>query len=189
MASGTGPQNGAGPGEFGEGFDGPNKSDVARMKREARDNPDNQNPSRSSTADSPSSSSSRSTPTQGSRTITGLMFFAVLFSLVGNELKIANQPATGPQKDGVSEGGKIIIGGIFATALLTLLSHAGDNGRQFAVGLALVTTASSVLVFGAPVWDAANKLFGSTPTTPVGATTATKPTQGTATAAALAQAA
>ena len=159
------------------------KSDTARMKSEARANPENQNPARSSTADpAPSSSTSRSSPTQGSRTIVGLMFFAVSFSLIGNELKTkAGNPIT--------TGSKIILGGVAATALLTLLSHAGENGRQFAVGLALVTTASSVLVFGGPVWTAGNSLFGSKPTTATSSTTATKPTSGTATATALAKAA
>ena len=63
------------------------------------------------------------------------------------------------------------------------------TGASSLVGLALVTTASSVLVFGAPVWDAANNLFGSKPTTPLASTAATKPTSGTGTAVALAQAA
>jgi hypothetical protein len=125
------------------------------------------------------SSVSRSTSTNGSRTIVGLMFFATTFSLVGNEIKVVNAKNGQPSSGIVTEGSRIILGGVFATALLTLLSHAGDNGRQFAVGLALVTTVSSLLVFGAPVWDAANKLFGSTPTGATAATAATKPTKAT----------
>ena len=188
MASGTGPQNGAGPGDYGEGFDGPNKSDTARMKREARDNPDNQNPSRTSTADSPSSSSSRSSPLQGSRAVVGLMFFATSFALIGNEIE---DKAGSP----ITSGSKIILGGVTATALLTLVSHGGETGRQFAVGIALVTAATSLLVFGGTpskpggVWKLLANQFSSTPTKPTSTTAATKPTTGTATAVALASAA
>ena len=159
--------------------------------RSAQSRPENQASSYPDTSakPTPSSSTSRSSATQGSRTIVGLMFFAVTFSLIGNEIKVTSGAKGSTPAGPVTEGGKIIIGGVFATALLTLLSHAGENGRQFAVGLALVTTATSVLVFGAPVWDSANSLFGSKPTTPVGSTAATSPTHGTATAVALAQAA
>jgi hypothetical protein len=150
--------------------------------RSAQSRPENQASSYPDPSPTPTSSSSKSSPRQGSRTIVGLMFFAVSFSLVGNELK---DKAGNP----ITTGSKIILGGIAATAILTLISHAGDTGNELAVGLALVTTASSVLVFGGPVWDRANTLFGSKPSTPAGATTATTPTQGTATAVALTKAA
>lgn len=135
-------------------------------------------------------STSRSSPTSNSRTIVGLMFFAVTFALIGNEIK---QGKGGTQTGGlVTEGSKIILGGVFATAILTLISHAGEPGKQFAVGLAVVTTATSMLVYGGPVWSAAGNIFGSsTPTNPTAATaptTATSPTHGTATGVALAQA-
>ena len=137
-----------------------------------------------------SQSVSRSSSTNSSRTIVGLMFFAVTFALIGNEIKIIEGKTTGNPGSLVGDGTKIILGGVFATAILTLLSHAGEGGRQFAVGLALVTTATSTLVYGGPVWNASGKIFGTTSgTTPTSATTATAPTHGTATTVALAQAA
>ena len=140
-----------------------------------------------------SQSVSRSSSVNSSRTIVGLMFFATTFALIGNEIKIVEGKTTGSPAGLVSDGGRIILGGVFATALLTLLSHAGEGGRQFAVGLALVATATSTLVWGGPVWGAAGKIFGgTTPTTGTTATaptSATAPTHGTATTVALAQAA
>lgn len=82
----------------------------------------------------------------------------------------------------------IIFGGTVATSLLVLLSHAGEPGEQFATGLAVVAFTSSALVYGKPVWDAANTAFGSTPTTPLTQTTPSTPTTGVVqTTAALAQ--
>jgi hypothetical protein len=109
--------------------------------------------------------------TQGGRLIFGLVGLATVFSLVGNEIKVvtsSKEPATGF----VTEGGKIIIGGTLATAFLLLLSHAGGPGNTLAVGLSVVTAASSLLVFGSPVWDEINKLFSSKPTTPLATVTA-----------------
>lgn len=159
--------------------------------RSAQSRPENQASSYPDPDPTPTRSTSRTSSTNGSRTVVGLMFFAVTFSLIGNEIKITNG-ATGPSAAPVTEGAKIILGGIIATALLTLLTHAGESGRELGVGLALVTAASSVLVFGGPVWQSANKLFGSTPTTPLGGTAASKPTNptsGAGTAVAIAQAA
>jgi hypothetical protein len=100
------------------------------------------------------------------------MFFASAFALIGHEIKVKGNAATAVPGE-VSTGGKIILGGIFATAFLTLLSHAGDGGREFATGLALVTCATSLLVYGGPVWETAGSIFGkSTPTTPTTATAA-----------------
>ena len=114
---------------------------------------------------------SRTTITAPGRLILGLMVFTITFSLIGGEIEASN-------------GGKqtvspfiIIFGGTMATSLLTLLSHAGEAGENFAVGLATIAFASSSLVYGKPVWDAANKAFGSTPTKPLASTTpATSPT-------------
>jgi hypothetical protein len=103
------------------------------------------------------------------RIIAALMFFTVAFSLVGNEIK-------GNNKTGglITEPAKIVFGGTAATATLVLLSHAGDAGRQFAIGLAVVTFTTSALVYGAPVWRSISSIAGrpgavarnSTPTTP-----------------------
>lgn len=114
---------------------------------------------------------SKLTSDQGSRTVFGLMAFAVLFSLIGNEIKVAQGQSKDQLSSGVTVAGRIIIGGFFATSILVLLSHAGDEGRQVATGLAAVTTLTATLVYGGPVWDSANKLFGSTPTTPLSTTT------------------
>lgn len=137
----------------------------------------------------------QTTDAPGGRTIFALMFFAVGFSLLGNEIKVAqaakpytgdgpaNPLATGPSAvaGGITTAGRIILGGFFATTLLIMLSHAGNPGREWAVGLAGVTMVAAVFVYGGPVWSEANKLFGSTPTTPLASTSATAPTGTTTT--------
>ena len=103
------------------------------------------------------------------RMIAALMFFTVGFSLVGNEIKGNKTPA-----GIVTEPAKIVFGGTAATAALVLLSHAGDSGRQFAIGLAVVTFTTSALVYGGPVWRSISSITGrpgavarnSTPSTP-----------------------
>ena len=108
------------------------------------------------------------------------MGVAVVFALIGNEIKIAKHPPdpknpAGPAASVLTESGTIIFGGFTAAAALTLLSHAGEGGRQFAVGLAAVTMLTSVLVYGGPVWKAlgaatgqSKPTRGSSPTTPSG---------------------
>lgn len=103
------------------------------------------------------------------RMIAALMFFTVAFSLVGNEIK-GKKNTTGL----ITEPAKIVLGGTAATAALVLISHAGDAGRQFAVGLALISFSTSALVYGGPVWRSLSSLTGrpgavarnSTPSTP-----------------------
>jgi hypothetical protein len=148
-------------------------------------------------------------PNNSARTVVGLIGFAVLFSLVGNEIQIAQASAPGPGQsgygvvapgvtvtpegqpvggkfaNGLDKGAVIIIGGFVAAALLTALSGAGDAGRRFSVGLATVTAVTSALVYGGPVWQALGNVVGGKATTPTGATGATTPTSGTATAVAL----
>jgi hypothetical protein len=112
--------------------------------------------------------------------IAALMFFTVTFALVGNEIK-------GNKKTGgiITEPAKIVFGGTAATATLVLLSHAGDAGRQFAIGLAVVTFTTSALVYGGPVWRSISSITGrpgavsrnSTPSTP---STPSRPTGVTA---------
>ena len=106
----------------------------------------------------------------GSRLIFGLMAAAVGFSLIGNEVKVAqsNQGTAGQVGAGVTVAGRIIIGGFFATAILVLVSHAGDPGEKIGTGIATIAVLGSALVYGKPVWDAANNLFGSKPTNPLG---------------------
>lgn len=134
----------------------------------------------------------QTTNTAGGRTIFALMFFAIGFSLLGNEIKVAqarplvgdgppNPLATTGVTGGITTSGRIILGGFFATTLLIMLSHAGNPGREWAVGLAGVTMVASVFVYGGPVWSEANKLFSSTPTTPLASTSATAPTGTTTT--------
>jgi hypothetical protein len=125
--------------------------------------------------------SSRTTTTAPGRTIFGLMIFTVVFSLIGEEI------GQGQGKKETVPPLLIIFGGTVATSLLTLLSHAGEAGEEFSVGVATVAFVTSALVYGKPVWDAANTAFGSKPT---GGTAATTPTKGTvATTTALAEAA
>jgi len=113
---------------------------------------------------------SRTTLTAPGRLIFGLMVFTIAFSLVGGEIEGAQG-----KKQTVNPF-MIIFGGTVATSLLVLLSHAGEAGENFATGLATVTFVTASLVYGKPVWDAANKAFGSTPTTPIAATTPSTPT-------------
>jgi hypothetical protein len=125
---------------------------------------------------------SRTTITAPGRLIFGLMTFTVVFSLVGEEISTGqgNEPKVSPFL--------IIFGGTVATSLLVLLSHAGEGGEELATGLALVTFISAATaIYTKPVWDAANKAFGSTPTKATAKSTPTTRTTGLATPTALAQ--
>jgi hypothetical protein len=111
------------------------------------------------------------------------MAFTVIFALIGNEIKTLGADAGQPKEsdptvagDVLTAGGRIILGGMVATSLLVLLTHAGNAGRQFAVGLAAVAMASSTLVYGGPVWSAMGTTFGSQPTGGTSSTTPTAPT-------------
>jgi hypothetical protein len=136
------------------------------------------------------------TNSPGGRTIFALMFFAIGFSLLGNEIKVvhaastpASQKAHGNPVNsvvdagakGVTVSGRIILGGFVATALLVMLSHAGNPGREWAVGLATVTTIASATVspYAMPVWSELSHLFGSTPTGTTGSTGTASPTHTT----------
>lgn len=144
-------------------------------------------------------------PTNSARTVFGLMGFAVIFSLIGNEVAIAQGPPNKPgqlgygaaivpvnQQTGQPLGGGtlgkspagvgfgtgavIIIGGFVAAALLVALSGAGEAGRKFSVGLASVSATTSVLVYGGPAWGALNRIVNGKAT---GATTPTANTGAT----------
>lgn len=130
-------------------------------------------------------------PTNNARTVAGLMAIAVAFSLLGNEIKVANGASKDKLSSGLSKGATIIVGGFIAGGLLIGVSGAGEAGRKFSVGLATVVAVTSLLVYGKPVWDGISNVVGGTPTTPTGATAATAnttPTHGTATAVALTEA-
>jgi hypothetical protein len=128
-------------------------------------------------------------PTNSARTVAGLMAFAVLFSLAGNEIDILTGNKPNPYGLGAYDRGVVIIlGGFTGAALLVALTGAGESGRKFGVGLAGVTAASSLLVYGGPVWRALSTVVGGKPTGATKATGATKPTaptRGTSTVVAL----
>ena len=109
------------------------------------------------------------------RIILGLMVFTMVFAMAGAELEANSSSDPGAVKPGVSPA-KIIFGGTVATSALTLISHAGEAGERFAVGLATIALTTSALVYGKPVWDALNKQFGTKATGSTGATASTTPT-------------
>lgn len=104
-------------------------------------------------------------------TIVALMFFGGLFALFGDASK---KGVSIPNE--IEAGAKIVVGGVVATSLLLLLSHAGEGGREAAVGLALVTFLTTTLVYGGPAWNALTGYFGSQPTGMTGTTGATAST-------------
>jgi hypothetical protein len=119
------------------------------------------------------------------QTIFALMFFTVVFAVVGEEMASAGKttkpvPAFKPFT--------IIAGGTVAATLLTLLSHAGEGGERFATGLALISFFSGLLLYGVPVFDGLTHYFGYKPTTTsptTSPTIPTIPTHGVGTAVAL----
>lgn len=147
------------------------------------------------------------TDSENTRTLAALMVFTVVFALLGNEIKTLNPKIAAGQKavaevngsftlmgtpappasNGISNAGRIIIGGAIATSLLVLLSHAGPPGQRAAMGLATITFVTTTLVYGGPVWDTLRNAVGSNAgAQPTSSTTPTTPTTGTAnTAAAL----
>ena len=127
------------------------------------------------------------TNTANGKLVVGLMGTTIVFSVIGAELQAFVGPTatqvglhSGPGGTGAVAGStgavRIIIGGTVATALLVGLTHAGNAGRQFAVGLALVSMVTATLVYGGPVWVALNSMFGVKPTGGTAATTPTTPT-------------
>ena len=118
-----------------------------------------------STTTGPVTATYSTTLGQDSRMIVAFMFFAGVFALVGYEKKNASNKKTVPPA-------RIVLGGTVAAAGLTLLSHAGEGGKKFAVGIAGVTFASSVLINGSAVFSSINTLTGSKAST---ASTPTKP--------------
>lgn len=122
-----------------------------------------------------------SMPTGNARTVVGFMGVAMIFSVIGAEIRAAN-PATSSGVNvgkAFSEPYLIIGGGTIATTFLVLIATAGDTGRRFAIGLSALTMVTAVLVNGGPVWKAINGFIGSEPTTPTDTTKATAPTGAT----------
>jgi len=98
-------------------------------------------------------------PGADSRLILAFMFFAGIEAIIAQEKKAA---AKGQIY--VATPARIILGGTVATVMLTLLAHAGEGGKKFAIGLAGVTFASSTLINGSAVFGSVNTLLGYKPT-------------------------
>jgi hypothetical protein len=115
-----------------------------------------------------------SAPTGNARTVAGLMGLAMLFSVIGAEIK-----ALEPAKGGVelpaafSEPFIIIAGGTVATVALVVIADLGQGGRKFAVAFAGLAMVTAVLVNGGPVWSAILNLTGGKATGETGSTTPT----------------
>lgn len=94
-------------------------------------------------------------PDQGSpsRRIVTFMAFTVVFSLIGHTVKSRKGVSTAKPGSDVT----IILGGVFAATLLTLLSDLGPEGAAWAVGLSEISLLSSVLINGAPVFSEITK--------------------------------
>lgn len=106
--------------------------------------------------------------------IFALMAATVVFSLLGNEVE-ASKNKTNP----VGSSGRILLGGAIAGTILIGISNMGDPGAELGQGLAIVAAATSVLVYGGPVWTLLGGLFGSTaPTSSTISTVPTTPTGG-----------
>jgi hypothetical protein len=153
------------------------QADIAGLKRRAKQtdtSPDSTMPP--AQAASTSTGTSVSIP-NANRKVVGLMAFAVIFSVIGQELKAKQGGAKPGSTTGLSGPAKTILGGTIATALLSFLAEAGSTGEQLGVGLAAVTAVTAMLVTGAPVWDGIRNIFGASPTTPLtapsGSTTGT----------------
>jgi hypothetical protein len=120
---------------------------------------------------------------EDTRTITALMIVTVVFALIGHEITAVSGASAGKNlpsgKDPITTGGRILVGGSIATTLLILLSHAGEGGKDFAFALAIVTAATTTLVYGKPVWDAIANATAGAPGGASGDTRPTAPTQGT----------
>lgn len=124
------------------------------------------------------------------RLIVALIGTATGFALVSHEIRLVmpvapgqSAPTTSTDITGLSTGGRIIVGGFAAAALLSLLAKAGDAGRQLAVGLAVITAAAVLLTQINPVWSTLTRIVGGAPgATPTGSTTPTQPTQPTSAA-------
>ena len=108
-----------------------------------------------------SGTTSTSSVSPDSRLIFGLMMWSVGFSLVGHEIDVKAGPTLVPNATtaatsgggalnalaqneftGTTGGAKIVIGGFAATALLSLMAHAGDAGRTFAGPASLIDLVS-----------------------------------------------
>jgi hypothetical protein len=96
------------------------------------------------------------------RKIFGFMGFAVVFSVIGAEVRTIDSGAASASSI-LDKPPVIFLGGAIAAALLVLLADTGEAGEQLGTGLALITLITSTLVNGAPVWNAITKLTsGST---------------------------
>jgi hypothetical protein len=83
----------------------------------------------------------------GARLIVPLMAVAVSIVLVGHTV----EPTKASKLDPHVGDAQILLGGIAATVILTLLAMAGDVGATFAKGVAAITLLSSVVIYGGPL--------------------------------------
>jgi hypothetical protein len=120
-----------------------------------------------SPAPQPAPPSNFSTPNPGpkGRTIVTLMAVATMATLVSKDTGL------NPIAD-TTGGARVIFGFTAGTVILVLISHLGDPGAEFAVGLATVTLASSLLANGDKLAKVITNLSAkTTPATAAKATT------------------
>lgn len=113
------------------------------------------------------------------RTVVPLMSLTVLVALLGH-LVDAQSPAPKTRTGKVPEVGdaQILLGGIAATVLLTLVSMAGDVGEKLSKGLAVTALLASIGYYGVPLFNDLDKLTGAVkpaPVKPKTTTTGAKP--------------
>ncbi len=89
---------------------------------------------------------SYSAATRPTQSVVTFMGMTVIVSIIGAEVGVARGTLAGGNF--ISKPVEIIIGGTVATIVLSLIAKAGEPGQQFAVGLALVTFISALLVYG-----------------------------------------
>lgn len=139
-----------------------------------------------------SSATARVRATAPGRKVFGFMAAAVLFSIIGAEIRNVQATASTTALHNPPSGGKggstpgllydpplIFLAGTAATAMLVLLTETGSTGETLGVGLAGLSMVTAVLVNGGPVWRALSNAVGSKPTTPIHPTTGTTPSTST----------
>ena len=97
------------------------------------------------------------------RTILYLMAFATGIALVGHTFEPRRSTKLTP---GVGDA-QILLGGVAATVILTLLAQAGEVGQRFGKGVALIALLSSLGYYGGPVFDGLSRLTGQATRAPL----------------------
>jgi len=96
-------------------------------------------------------------PAKDARVIVPLMGFATATVLVGHAVEPARSPKVLSHEVGDAQ---VILGGVVATTILTLIALAGDVGSSFAKGIALVALLAAVGNYGGSVATALGKAQG-----------------------------